>query len=81
MSITIDDTAVRAVNSDFYSVDDFLNDDDRALVTRLRGFVDREVLPIINEYWESADFPYQILPALGELGIIGTAIEGYGCPA
>ncbi len=31
-------------------------------------------------YWEKADFPYQLLPRLAELGIIGTAITGYGCP-
>jgi glutaryl-CoA dehydrogenase len=68
------------IDSDFYRTIDFLNDDDRALVAKVRGFVDREVLPIINEYWEAADFPYQILPALAELGIVGTAIQGYGCP-
>lgn len=74
------DTARREVDSDFYHLTDYLNDDDRALVTKVRGFVDREVLPVINEYWEAADFPYQILPALADLGIVGTAIEGYGCP-
>ncbi|MFA5608250.1 MAG: acyl-CoA dehydrogenase family protein [Leucobacter sp.] len=80
MTMTVDETATRAVNSDFYAVDDFLDDEDRALVARVRGFVDGEVLPVINDYWEAADFPYQILPRLGELGIVGTAIEGYGCP-
>ena len=74
------DTARREVDSDFYHLADYLNGDDRALVTKVRGFVDREVLPVINEYWEAADFPYQILPALADLGVVGTAIEGYGCP-
>ena len=32
------------------------------------------------EYWERADFPYQLLPRFAGLGIIGTAIAGYGCP-
>lgn len=68
------------INTDFYAVADYLNDEDRALITRVRGFVDEQVTPIINEYWEAADFPYQILPALGGLGIVGTAIQGYGCP-
>jgi hypothetical protein len=58
------DEAVYAVNSDFFGVADFLGDADRALVARVRGFVGREVLPVINEYWERADFPYQILPGL-----------------
>lgn len=73
-------TATRPVDSDFYQVTDFLGDDDRALISRVRGFVEEDVLPIINDYWEAAEFPYQILPALGELGIVGTAIQGYGCP-
>ena len=70
----------RTVDSDFYAVDDYLGDADRDLVRRVRGFVDDEVTPIINDYWEAADFPYQILPAMAGLGIVGTAIEGYGCP-
>ncbi len=70
----------RPVNADFYVVDDYLSDDDRAIVRRVRGFVSERVLPVINDYWEKADFPYEILPAFGELGVAGTAIHGYGCP-
>ena len=68
------------VNADFYALSDSLSDDDRALLLRIRAFVDTEVLPIINEYWERGDFPYQLLPRLAELGIVGTAIQGYGAP-
>ena len=68
------------VNVDFYEVDDYLNDDDRALIRKVRGFVQDHVLPNINAAWERADFPYEILPAFADLGIAGTAIEGYGCP-
>ena len=38
------------------------------------------MLPVINEYWEKAEFPYELLPGLAELGIVGTTIRGYGCP-
>jgi glutaryl-CoA dehydrogenase len=68
------------VNSDFYAVSDYLTDDDRALIAKVRAFVDEEILPIINEHWELADFPYQVLPKMAALGITGTAITGYGCP-
>jgi glutaryl-CoA dehydrogenase len=70
----------RTVDCDYYDVDEYLNDDDRALITRVRAFVDTQVTPVINEYWEKADFPYQLLPALAELGIVGTAVKGYGAP-
>jgi glutaryl-CoA dehydrogenase len=72
--------ALHPIDTDFYLMNDELSDDDRALVARVRGFVEGEVLPAINDAWEMADFPYQILPALGRLGIVGTAIQGYGCP-
>src|SRR5260370_34405121 len=45
-----------------------------------RRFVDREVLPVINDYWERADFPWPLARRLAELGIVGDDIQGYGCP-
>jgi glutaryl-CoA dehydrogenase len=72
--------ATRPVNSDFFLVADYLDDADREIVARVRSFVDDEVTPIINDAWEAADFPYELLPKMAELGIIGTAIQGYGCP-
>jgi glutaryl-CoA dehydrogenase len=74
------DTMLLPVNSDYYGVADYLNDADRALIERVRAFVDTEVTPVINEYWEKADFPYQLLPKIAELGIVGTAVSGYGAP-
>lgn len=68
------------VNVDFYGVAEGLSNEDRDLIAKVRSFVDSEVTPVINNHWENADFPYEILPKLGQLGIIGTAIEGYGCP-
>ena len=73
-------TELPPANLDFFQVDDYLGDDDRALVAKVRGFVDAHVLPVINDAWERADFPYEILPAYADLGIAGTAIQGYGCP-
>jgi glutaryl-CoA dehydrogenase len=74
------ETAEIVVNSDYYAVADYLSDADKALIARVRSFVDNEVTPVINEYWEKADFPYQLLPKLAELGIVGTAVKGYGAP-
>jgi glutaryl-CoA dehydrogenase len=51
---------------------------DRFLETR--RFVDQELLPVINGYWERAEFPWPLVPRLGELGIVGDGIDGYGCP-
>ncbi|MCG2624481.1 acyl-CoA dehydrogenase family protein [Arthrobacter sp. I2-34] len=66
------------INSDFLNVDQWLNDEDRDLVRRVRAFVNDQVLPVINESWEKADFPYELVPELAKLGIIGTSVQGYG---
>jgi len=68
------------VTSDFYDLEALLDDEDRALLHRVRAFMDTEVQPIINEYWTRAEFPRQIIPGLAELGIAGTQFSGYGSP-
>ncbi len=65
---------------DFYLLDDLLTDEARAVRDRVRAFVDHEVLPVINGYWDRAEFPFELVPKIAELGIIGTTIHGYGCP-
>jgi glutaryl-CoA dehydrogenase len=57
-----------------------LTPEQRGHVERVRAFVDDEVRPQINDYWERAEFPLHLARRLGELGIIGDGIEGYGCP-
>jgi glutaryl-CoA dehydrogenase len=45
-----------------------------------RRFVDREVLPAINSYWEAAELPWPLMRRLSELRLLGEDIIGYGCP-
>ena len=67
-------------DADFYALELLLDDQDRALLHRVRAFMETEVLPIINHYWTRARFPHQLLPGLAELGIAGLPYRGYGCP-
>lgn len=67
-------------NPDFLLLDSELSDEERDLRDRIRAFGQEHVLPIINEYWERAEFPEEVLEPLSELGIVGTFIKGYGCP-
>jgi glutaryl-CoA dehydrogenase len=75
------DSDAAAPTEDYYLLDETLSDDERAIRDRVRSFGEREVLPIINEYWDKAEFPFELVPKLAELGIAGTTIDGYGCPA
>ena len=70
-----------APTEDYYLLDETLSKQERAIRDRVRAFADREVLPIINDYWEKAQFPFELVPKLADLGVAGTTIEGYGCPA
>ncbi|WP_166870865.1 acyl-CoA dehydrogenase family protein [Salinibacterium sp. ZJ450] len=69
-----------ALTTDWYRLSDELTDRERDLISTVRRFVDEEVTPVINDAWERARFPEEIIPKLAELGIVGTFISGYGCP-
>ena len=47
----------KIVTSDFYDLEALLDDDDRALLHRVRAFMDEQVEPIINEYWTRGQVP------------------------
>lgn len=66
--------------SDYFHLDDELSAAEIAVRDKVRGFAESRVLPIINDYWERGEFPAEILPDLAELNVVGTIIEGYGCP-
>ena len=44
----------------------------------VREFVEREALPLIPEAFERGEFPKQLIPRLGELGVLGPCIPEYG---
>jgi len=69
-----------ARDTDYYLLSDLLSDQEREIRDRVRTFVDTEVLPIINDYWERAEFPFELVPKLAQLGVVGGPIQGYGCP-
>ncbi|TMF02532.1 MAG: acyl-CoA dehydrogenase, partial [Chloroflexi bacterium] len=67
-------------HTDYYMLDELLTDDQRALKARIRSFMDTQVAPIINPYWERAEFPFELVPKLAGLNITGFQIPGFGCP-
>ena len=68
------------MSPDYYLLDDLLTDEARAVRARVRGFVEADVLPVINDYWDRAEFPWPLVPKIAGLGVVGGTIEGYGCP-
>ncbi|MHA6631539.1 acyl-CoA dehydrogenase family protein [Pseudonocardia sichuanensis] len=70
----------RSRGTDYFRIGDQLTDVERDYWNRTRRFVDDEVLPVINGHWERAEFPRELARRLGELGLVGDGIRGYGCP-
>jgi glutaryl-CoA dehydrogenase len=66
--------------SDFYGIEQLLDDSGRDAVKRTREFMAAEVEPVINGYWTREEFPYHLIPSIAKLGIVGVAYDGYGCP-
>ncbi|KAF3448175.1 hypothetical protein FNV43_RR08886 [Rhamnella rubrinervis] len=66
--------------SDYYQIDDLLTTEEKALRMKVRECMEKDVAPIMAEYWEKAEFPFHVIPNLGALSIAGGTIKGYGCP-
>lgn len=69
-----------SLGTDYYLMDDLLTEEERAIRDKVRAFCDREVIPVAQDYWERAEFPFELIPKLAQLGIVGGSIKGYGCP-
>jgi glutaryl-CoA dehydrogenase len=59
---------------DYYNMDDLLTDEHKLIRDAARAWVKKEVSPIIEDYYERAEFPNQIIPGLGEIGGFGPYI-------
>ncbi len=65
---------------DLINADRLLSDEEKRIRDLVREFADREVIPTAADYWDRAQFPFELLPGLGELGLVGgTLPEEYGC--
>src|SRR5215470_19279988 len=69
-----------ALGTDYFLIRSTLPAADVEYLERTRRFVHEEVLPVINSYWERAELPLDLFRRLGELGLVGDGIKGYGCP-
>ncbi len=69
-----------AIDGDFYNISHTLTADERALQLSVRAFMEKEIKPIVNDYWRRADFPHHIIPKLAELNMCGITYSGYSSP-
>jgi glutaryl-CoA dehydrogenase len=66
-------------NGDFYQVAESLTDSERAILQKVRTFMESPVAPVINQYWLEDSFPFDLLPGFRDLQVAGMGYQGYGC--
>jgi glutaryl-CoA dehydrogenase len=65
---------------ELFATDELISADDRELRDAVRSFVDDRIKPHLAEWYEAGDLPARELAReLGELGVLGMHLEGYGC--
>jgi glutaryl-CoA dehydrogenase len=68
------------INGDFYELGKSLPPKEREIQLAVREFMEKEIRPIANEYWNKAQFPMHIIPKMADLNIAGLTYKGFGCP-
>ncbi len=64
---------------DYYGIDELLGDEERMIRDAVRDWVEVEFLPIVADHHRAGTFPTELIPKLGELGVFGATLKGYGC--
>ena len=60
-------------------IDDLLSEEERGWRDRVAEWSARRVAPRVAEDFERGHWPRELAPELGELGVLGMHLEGYGC--
>jgi glutaryl-CoA dehydrogenase len=64
---------------DYMEIDSLLSDEEKLVRRTVREFVDKEVIPHIEEWSREGKFPRHLVPLMGEMGFFGANLQGYGC--
>ncbi|HEY8297110.1 MAG TPA: acyl-CoA dehydrogenase family protein [Candidatus Baltobacteraceae bacterium] len=65
---------------DFLNIDALLTDEERLVRDTVRAFVRKRILPNIAQWFEEGIVPRELGKELGDLGLLGMHLHGYGCP-
>lgn len=68
-----------SIDLDLLGVEEELTEEERSLRQVVRRFVTDHVLDHINEWYLDGVVPKDLAPRLGDLGLLGMHLAGYGC--
>ncbi len=81
MATHTETAAAPAINAhDFLRIDALLSDEERMIRDTVRAYVRERLLPGVADWFERGTLPSkEAARGLGELGLLGMHLEGYGC--
>ena len=72
--------AARFEGIDFYDVDSLLSEEERMVRDTIREWVEDRVVPVIGDAYVERRFPTELIPEIGDLGMLGANLPAeYGC--
>jgi len=64
---------------DFMDMDSMFSEEELLMRSSVRDFVSSEVIPLLQDAHRKEEFPVDLVPRFGELGLLGANLKGYGC--
>ncbi len=64
---------------DYYGIDDLLTEEQRMMRDAVRDWVEAKFLPVVSQHHRDGTFPMELARDLGEMGVFGATLKGYGC--
>ena len=68
------------IPGDLYAYESLLSAEEREELAGIRAFLQTEVRPQVNEHWEAATFPMDLIPRFAEAGLVGRSYDTEGSP-
>ena len=74
------DNIGHARGTDYFLMKEQLKPEEAEILRQVREFGEAEVLPVVNSYWERGEFPFELVPKIAALNLVGDHnMRHYGC--
>jgi glutaryl-CoA dehydrogenase len=64
---------------DFLEIDHLISPEELLVRDTVRLFVREKITPYAGEWFEDGEFPRELINQMGDLGLFGMHLDGYGC--
>ena len=69
-----------ARGTDYFLMKEQLTPEEADIIRQVREFGEAEVLPVVNSYWERGEFPFELVPKIAALNLVGDHnMREHGC--